>query len=87
MLEQLDPDVVVLDVMMPGIDGFETCLRFRAMPNRRRCPVIFLSTACSLEERSKGLAVGGDDFLRKPFEGRDLITRVRAHLARAADMG
>ncbi len=87
MLEQLDPDVVVLDVMMPGIDGFETCERFRAMPNRRRrCPVIFLSAACSLEERAKGLAVGGDDFLRKPFEGSDLVTRVRAHLQRAAAM-
>jgi serine/threonine protein kinase len=83
MLAQISPDLIVLDVVMTGIDGFETCAQLRAMPTPRRCPVIFLSAACSMEERSRCLDVGGDDFMRKPFNAVDLLTRVRTHLERA----
>ena len=84
MLEQIRPDLIILDVRMPGMDGFELCAKIKANPEVRRIPVIFLSAACSLDERVKGLSVGGDDFIRKPFEGADLVARVKVHLQRAA---
>ena len=84
MLEQIRPDLIILDVRMPGMDGFELCEKIKARPDLGRIPVIFLSAACSLEERVKGLSVGGDDFIRKPFEGADLMARVKVHLHRAA---
>ena len=84
VLDQMRPDVIVLDVRMPGMDGFELCEKIRGKPEFRRIPIIFLSAACSIEERSRGLQVGGDDFLRKPFEPEELASRVKAHLQRAA---
>ncbi|MEW5739925.1 MAG: serine/threonine-protein kinase [Myxococcota bacterium] len=84
VLEQMRPDLIVLDVRMPGMDGFELCARIRTRGELRRIPIVFLSAACSIDERSKGLQVGGDDFLRKPFEPEELAARVKAHLQRAA---
>jgi serine/threonine-protein kinase len=84
VLEQMRPDLIVLDVRMPGMDGFELCERLRAKGELRRIPIVFLSAACSIEERSRGVQVGGDDFLRKPFEPEELAARVKAHLQRAA---
>ena len=84
VLEQMRPDLIVLDVRMPGMDGFELCERIRGKSEHRRIPIVFLSAACSIEERSRGLQVGGDDFLRKPFEPEELAARVKAHLQRAA---
>ena len=83
VLEQMRPDLIVLDVRMPGMDGFELCEKIRGKTGFRRIPIIFLSAACSIEERSRGLQVGGDDFLRKPFEPEELAARVKAHLQRA----
>ncbi len=87
VLEQMRPDLIVLDVRMPGMDGFELCERIRGKSELRRIPIVFLSAACSIEERSKGVQVGGDDFLRKPFEPEELAARVKAHLQRAAMLG
>ena len=84
VLDQMRPDLIVLDVRMPGMDGFELCEKIRGKSGFRRIPILFLSAACSIEERSKGLQVGGDDFLRKPFEPEELAARVKAHLQRAA---
>ena len=83
VLEQMRPDLIVLDVRMPGMDGFELCEKIRGKSEFRRIPILFLSAACSIEERSRGLQVGGDDFLRKPFEPEELAARVKAHLQRA----
>jgi serine/threonine-protein kinase len=83
VLEQMRPDLLVLDVRMPGMDGFELCAKIRAKPDLRRIPIIFVSAACSIEERSKGLQAGADDFLRKPFEPHELVERVRLYLQRA----
>jgi CheY-like chemotaxis protein len=83
VLEQMRPDLLVLDVRMPGMDGFELCAKVRAKPDLRRIPIIFVSVACSIEERSKGLQAGADDFLRKPFEPQELVERVRLYLQRA----
>lgn len=84
VLEQLRPDLIVLDVQMPGLNGFEVCQKVRAKRVLRGVPVIFLSASCGIEERAQGVAVGGDDFLRKPFDGPELVARVRVHLQRAA---
>ncbi len=84
MLVELRPNVIILDVRMPGMDGFELCSQLRRRTELRSTAILFLSAACSLEERVKGLSVGGDDFIRKPFEGSELVARVRAHAKRVA---
>ena len=83
ILDQLSPDVVILDINMPEMNGFELCRRIRAREGLRTTPVIFLSAQCSLEERQKGIEAGGDDFLRKPYQAAELSTLVRRHLRRA----
>ncbi|MBK7858563.1 MAG: response regulator [Archangiaceae bacterium] len=86
VLEQMRPDLLVLDVRMPGMDGFQLCSQIRARPELRKIPIIFVSAACSIEERSKGLQAGADDFLRKPFEPAELVDRVRLYLHRALSL-
>jgi two-component system OmpR family response regulator len=76
------PDLVVLDVMMPEADGWEVCRRLRA--EGRTTPILFLSTRNDEIDRVLGLELGGDDFLGKPFSPRELVSRVKAILRRAA---
>lgn len=70
------PDLVLLDVMMPGVDGFEVCRRLRANPQLREIPVIMLTALDDRESRLQGLAAGADNFLTKPFDQIELRTRV-----------
>ena len=74
------PDLVVLDVMMPDIDGFEVCRRLRAEGDRT--PVLFLTARDDTEDRVRGLTLGGDDYLAKPFSLDELVARVHAVLRR-----
>ena len=83
-LAEMTPDLILSDVHMGALDGFELCALVRQQPGLQALPFIFLSSSCSAEERSRGMSVGGDDFIRKPFEPADLVTRVRAHLRRVA---
>ncbi len=80
------PDLVILDVVMPDLDGFEVCRLIREKNPSLYVPILFVSAACSLEERVKGLTVGGDDFIRKPCDREELVARVRIHLHRAASI-
>ena len=73
-------DLVVLDVMMPELDGLETCRRLRATSN---VPILFLSSRAEEIDRVLGLEMGGDDYLAKPFSPRELVSRVKAILRRA----
>jgi two-component system response regulator MprA len=78
-------DAVILDVMMPGVDGLEVCRRLRAAGDRT--PVLMLTARDSIDDRVEGLDVGADDYLVKPFALRELQARVRALLRRATDDG
>lgn len=77
------PDLIVLDIIMPGIDGLEVCRRIRADPYTAKLPVLFLTAKSRPTDVAQGLDIGGDDFLTKPFEIVELPARVRALLRRA----
>src|SRR5438876_5805486 len=72
------PDLILLDVMMPGIDGWQTCRRLKAQPETADIPVIFVTAKDRYEDLSKGFEVGGVDYLTKPFEPIELAARVRS---------
>lgn len=74
------PDLILLDVMMPELDGFATCQRLKADPALRDVPVIFLTARSGHEDLLRGFAVGGVDYLTKPFERDELLVRVRTHI-------
>ncbi|HZR84026.1 MAG TPA: ATP-binding protein [Candidatus Binatia bacterium] len=77
------PDLVIADVMMPGLDGFELVRALRADPATRALPIVLLSARAGEEARVGGLAAGADDYLVKPFAARELVARVGAQLALA----
>jgi DNA-binding response OmpR family regulator len=74
------PDLVILDIMLPAIDGFEVCRRMRAWS---KTPILMLTARGSEDDRINGLELGADDYLVKPFSPRELVSRVRAILRRA----
>ena len=76
------PDIIVLDAMMPGMDGFEVCLQIKGDPDTSNIPVIFLTANQSEEYRRRAFEVGADDFLTKPFTAEDLVGRISAILER-----
>jgi phosphate regulon transcriptional regulator PhoB len=77
------PDLVVLDVMLPGIDGLEVCRRLRADPASSAVPIIMLTAKAHEVDRVVGLELGADDYVVKPFSPKELVARVRAVLRRA----
>src|ERR1051325_6918380 len=81
-LEQARPDLILLDVMLPELDGFELCRQIRQSPVLGRTPVLFLTARSDEVDRVLGLEIGGDDYMTKPFSPRELIARVKAHLRR-----
>jgi two-component system sensor histidine kinase/response regulator len=80
LLEAQRPDLVLLDVLMPGMDGFETCRRIRALPEIGETPVLFLTALGDLETHKAALDSGADDFLTKPLNRTELLIRVRSLL-------
>ena len=75
-----EPDLIVLDVMLPGVDGFEVCRRIR---ERSSCPIIMLTAKGAEEDKVRGLRLGADDYVTKPFSAQELLARVEAVLRRA----
>src|SRR5262249_21673608 len=71
-------DIVLLDVMMPGLDGFEVCRRIRALDRGADVPVLMLTARGDEVDRIVGLELGADDYLPKPFNPRELLARIRA---------
>lgn len=80
MAERLLPDLVLLDIIMPGLDGYEVCRRLRASARTREIPVMFLSSLEDVQDKAKGFEVGGNDYLVKPFEILEVQARVRSLL-------
>lgn len=78
--EEDPPELILLDVQMPGIDGFETCLRLKAKPETRNIPVIFITASADIDDKVKGLSVGAVDYITKPFQHEEVLARVRVHL-------
>jgi len=74
------PDLILLDVMMPGIDGFETCRRLKASAATKDIPVIFTTALASPEDKLKGFEVGGVDYVTKPIQHQEVLARVTTHL-------
>ena len=75
------PDVILLDVRMPEMDGYETCRRFKADERLRAIPILFLSARASIEDIARGFACGAVDYITKPFQEAEVLARVRTHLA------
>lgn len=80
MLASEHPDLLLLDVMMPGMNGFDVCTRIREQG--RRIPIIFLSAKGDIVDKSIGFKAGGDDYVVKPFSPDELLLRIEAHLRR-----
>ena len=78
--ERAVPDLILLDVMMPDLDGFETCARLKADDRTRDCAIIFLSALTEAREKVRGLDLGAVDFVNKPFQAEEVLARVRTHL-------
>ncbi|MGO1165223.1 MAG: response regulator transcription factor [Janibacter sp.] len=84
IIHRVEPDLIVLDVMLPDIDGFEVASRLRA--TERHQPILFLTARDSLDDKLKGLTVGGDDYVTKPFSLEEVIARIRVILRRTTDV-
>lgn len=75
---QFQPDVMLLDIMMPGIDGYETCRRFRSQPTLSATKIIMVSAKALATERMKGFEAGADDYVTKPFDHGELLAKIAA---------
>lgn len=82
-LEQAEiasPDIILLDIMMPGLDGIETCRELKNSPKTSGIPVIFITALSDVESKVRGFEAGGVDYITKPIHDRELLSRVRTHL-------
>lgn len=79
-IEYAKPDLILLDVMMPGIDGFETCHRLKTNPVTQNIPIIFMTALSDSAEKIKGLEMGAVDYITKPFQHEEVVARVKLHL-------
>ncbi len=75
-----EPDLIILDIMLPGIDGFEVCYRLRSEPQTAHLPILMLSGKAQEIDKATGLKVGADDYVTKPVAPRELVIRVKAVL-------
>ncbi len=83
LIPRIRPDLVLLDVMMPGLDGFDVCRRLRDSGDRT--PVLFLTARDATDDKVRGLTLGGDDYVQKPFSLDELVARAQAVLRRTVD--
>lgn len=81
---RINPDLVILDIMMPGMDGLAVCRELRSDPILKAVPILFLTARGRVEDKIEGFEAGADDYLTKPFDVRELLVRVRAILQRTS---
>lgn len=77
--QEIEPDIIVLDIMLPDIDGYEVCRKIREFS---MCPIIFLSAKSDDVDKLLGLGIGGDDYVTKPFSPKEVAFRIKAHFRR-----
>lgn len=79
-LTSIQPDLILLDIMMPGIDGFETCRRIKETPKINTIPIIFMTALADANNKVKGLSSGAVDYITKPFQQEEVLARINLHL-------
>ncbi len=80
MAQEFRPDLIILDIMIPGMNGYEVCQQIRKNPSLRHTKIIMISAKAMTSDRLKGYQVGTDDYLTKPFDEEELLAKVCAHL-------
>ena len=83
IVDQITPDIVLLDAVMPGMDGFETCRRLKRDAGLDNVPIIFMTGLAETEHIVRGLEAGGVDYVTKPIVIEEMLARIRVHLANA----
>ncbi len=78
--KNLIPDLILLDIIMPGIDGFETCRRLKQQLALKDVPVIFITALAEKVDKVKGFSMGGVDYITKPFQSEEVLMRVKTHI-------
>jgi putative two-component system response regulator len=81
VLSDTPPDLILLDIVMPGMDGYEVCRRIKAHPERHHIPIMFVTSKEQQEDEELGLTLGAEDYITKPFSAPIVLARVRTHLA------
>lgn len=84
IVRRAQPDLILLDVMMQGLDGFTTCRRIKEIPSAARVPLLFVTAKTEIEAVTRGFEVGGVDYIAKPFNKEEVKARVRTHLELSA---
>ena len=84
LIPKLKPDLILLDVMMPGIDGYEVCIRLKKDEELKNIPVIFITAKGDTEDILEGFGVGAVDYIMKPFRLEEVYVRVKTHLILSA---
>ncbi len=79
-IKQVRPDIILLDIMMPGIDGFETCRRLKANEDTKEIPVIFMTALSNTNDKVKGFELGAVDYVTKPFQPKEVLARIKTQL-------
>ena len=77
-----EPSLVLLDVMMPGVDGFDVCRKLRSDQRTHRLPIVFVSAIDDIKQRNEAMKLGADDCIKKPIGPRELVSRVRSVMER-----
>lgn len=80
ILKKEPVDIVLLDVTMPGMDGFEVCEKMKAQPGLKHIPILFVTARSATEDIVRGLDMGGVDYITKPFKSPELLARIRTHI-------
>lgn len=80
-VEAETPDLILLDIRMPGMDGYQVCQRLKELPQARDIPILFISALDEVQEKMKAFAIGGLDYITKPFQLEEVVARVETHLS------
>ncbi len=79
-IEEEQPNLILLDIMMPGMDGYKVCKRIKDNSATAHIPVVFLTALTGVEEKKKGFEMGAVDYITKPFEASEILSKVKQHL-------